>query len=271
MQQELLDTVTDLVTPLLTGARVIVGIVGPPGAGKSTLAEGLSPPGSTGCRRGSRRVRGACRRRTSTGPRCAYPWTGFICPIWSLHDWGWPIARERRRPLTDGGSCTCCGRIRAAEELVYAPVFNRVLNESIGSAVPIFPSVELVVVEGNYLLLPEDPWVRARPLYDLTIYLDVPDEVRVPRLVRRQRARGLDRGGRARLGAAQRRGQRPAGRDHSYLRGRGATSRLSADGRPGPGREPAAASRAGPAPDRPLCTRGRWPRPGWWRARTAGR
>src|SRR5258706_11107776 len=41
MRPELLDTVTDLVTPLLTGARVIVGLVGPPGAGKSTLADAL--------------------------------------------------------------------------------------------------------------------------------------------------------------------------------------------------------------------------------------
>ncbi len=103
------------------------------------------------------------------------------------------LADRKGAPETfDGwGFVHLLGRIRAREELVYAPVFNRVLNESIGSAMPIFPSVELVVVEGNYLLLPEDPWVRARPLYDLTIYLDVPDEVRVPRLVRRQRARGL--------------------------------------------------------------------------------
>jgi pantothenate kinase len=187
MQQELLDTVTDLVTPLLTGARVIVGIVGPPGAGKSTLAEGVAARFDR--LRGSvAHVPGAYQHRTAM----CVPMDGFHLSNMELGRLG--LADRKGAPETfDGwGFVHLLRRIHAAEELVYAPVFNRVLNESIGSAVPIFPSVELVVVEGNYLLLPEDPWVRARPLYDLAIYLNVPDEVRVPRLVRRQRARGLD-------------------------------------------------------------------------------
>ncbi len=207
MQQELLDTVTDLVTPLLTGARVIVGIVGPPGAGKSTLAEGVAArfdrhPRLSGERtlfRANSITADEASGSAERGP-AAYQHRAAVCvPMDGFHLSNMELGRlgladRKGAPETfDGwGFVHLLRRIRAAEELVYAPVFNRVLNESIGSAVPVFPSVELVVVEGNYLLLPEDPWVRARPLYDLAVYLDVPDEIRVPRLVRRQMARGLD-------------------------------------------------------------------------------
>jgi pantothenate kinase len=83
-------------------------------------------------------------------------------------------------------------RVARGDELVYAPAYSRVLHESIGGVIPIFPHTRVVVVEGNYLLLPEEPWIRARPLFDLTIYVDAPDEVRLGRLRHRQRSRGLD-------------------------------------------------------------------------------
>jgi pantothenate kinase len=77
--------------------------------------------------------------------------------------------------------------------VVYAPEFNRSLNESVGSAIPVPASVRVVVVEGNYLLLPEPPWAGVRPLLDLVLYVDAPTPTRVEALLRRQRSRGLDR------------------------------------------------------------------------------
>jgi pantothenate kinase len=82
------------------------------------------------------------------------------------------------------------GRLRAADELVYAPTFNRALEESIGSAIPVPPDADLVVVEGNYLLLPDEPWALARPLFDLAVYLQTPDETRIGRLLSRARDGG---------------------------------------------------------------------------------
>jgi pantothenate kinase len=181
---------------LLSGSRVIIGIVGPPGAGKSTLAEGVaarfdrllgSASHGPGARGPAERGPVAYQHRAAV----CVPMDGFHLSNMELGRLGLADRKGAPETFDAWGFVHLLGRIRAGEELVYAPVFNRVLNESIGSAMPIFPSVELVVVEGNYLLMPEDPWVRARPLYDLTVYLDVPDEVRVPRLVRRQRARGL--------------------------------------------------------------------------------
>jgi pantothenate kinase len=77
--------------------------------------------------------------------------------------------------------------------VVYAPEFNRTLNESIGSAIPVPASVRVVVVEGNYLLVPDGPWAPVRDLLDLVFYIDAPTPTRVDALLRRQRSRGLDR------------------------------------------------------------------------------
>jgi pantothenate kinase len=53
--------------------------------------------------------------------------------------------------------------------------------------------VRTVVVEGNYLLVPEPPWDAVRELLDLALYLDASTPSRVGALLRRQRSRGLDR------------------------------------------------------------------------------
>lgn len=174
MRPVLLDPLMTHLAARMAAQRFIVGIVGPPGAGKSTLAEAL--------------VREVGAERAAV----VVPMDGFHLSNEELLRLG--LAQRKGAPETfDGwGFVHLMGRLRAGAELVYAPAFNRALNESIGSAIPVPPSVGLVVVEGNYLLLPGEPWGLARSLYDLTVYLDVADDVRVPRLVRRQRARGLD-------------------------------------------------------------------------------
>ena len=58
-------------------------------------------------------------------------------------------------------------RLRSSRgEIIYAPGFSRDLEESIAGALPIEPNVQLVVVEGNYLLVPEEPWSELRDLFD---------------------------------------------------------------------------------------------------------
>jgi pantothenate kinase len=178
--------ISELVAPRLRpGVRTIVGIAGPPGAGKSTLAAAVvadyGPDWGPG---------------VSTGRAVVVPMDGFHLSNVELERLG--LADRKGAPATfdADGFVHLLRRIRARDaDLVYAPAYSRKLRESVGGAIPVGRDVELVVVEGNYLLLPEPPWAPVRELLDLAVFLDAPARVRLPGLLRRQRARGLDAAG----------------------------------------------------------------------------
>ncbi|WP_460402014.1 nucleoside/nucleotide kinase family protein [Actinophytocola sediminis] len=137
--------------------RAILGICGPPGAGKSTLAERLA---------------------TELGPGAAHlGMDGFHLAKAELDR----LDRTARKGAPDtfdaAGYVHLLDRLKTnpANEIVYAPRFRRDLEEPIACAVPIAPEIRLVVTEGNYLLLPDDPWRRVRPLLDECWFL-APEE-----------------------------------------------------------------------------------------------
>jgi len=70
-------------------------------------------------------------------------------------------------------------------EIVYAPAFERTIEQPIAGSIPVDPSVPLVVTEGNYLLLADPPWHEVRTLLDETWFVEIDDAVRVSRLIRR--------------------------------------------------------------------------------------
>ena len=172
----------DALAPLLSSdqQRILVGIVGPPAAGKSTLAVTLAD---------------ALRREHGAGTAVAVPMDGFHLANAELARLGLADRKGAPETFDAAGFVHLLTRLRAApdDEVVYAPEFNRTLNESIGSAIPVPASVRVVVVEGNYLLLPREPWARVRDLLDLALYIEAPVSTRVDALLRRQRSRGLDR------------------------------------------------------------------------------
>jgi pantothenate kinase len=85
------------------------------------------------------------------------------------------------------------GRLRdQGEPVVYAPVFDRGLEEPIGSAVAVPRETPLVITEGNYLLLQEGGWQRVRPLLDEVWFLETVEAVRRRRLIGRRRSFGED-------------------------------------------------------------------------------
>jgi pantothenate kinase len=162
--------------------RLIVGIVGPPAAGKSTLARTLTA---------------ALNREHGPDMAVGVPMDGFHLSNGELERLGLTGRKGAPETFDAAGFLHLLTRLREQgaggdEDIVYAPVYSRVLHESIGGAVPVFRRYRVIVVEGNYLLLPGGVWGRIRPLLDLALYLEAPTPRRVEALLRRQYSRGLD-------------------------------------------------------------------------------
>lgn len=166
--------------PLLESdhSRILVGIAGPPAAGKSTLAVTLAS---------------ALRAEFGPDAAVAVPMDGFHLANAQLARLGLSDRKGAPETFDGNGFAALLHRLRAPVdgEVVYAPEYSRVLHESIGGSIPVPAAIRVVVVEGNYLLLPRPPWDAVRSVLDLALYLEAPAPVRVDALIRRQLSRGL--------------------------------------------------------------------------------
>jgi len=147
--------------------RALLGLVGPPGSGKSTLAAAL---------------------------QAEFALVSQVVPMDGFHLANVELERLGRRgrkgapdTFDSAGYVALLRRLLAQpdDEIVYAPEFRREIEEPIANAIPVFPRTQLVITEGNYLLLDEGPWASVKGLLDEVWYVDVPDEVRIHRLTRR--------------------------------------------------------------------------------------
>ncbi|GAA3389632.1 nucleoside/nucleotide kinase family protein [Streptomyces roseoviridis] len=156
------------------GRRRVLGITGPPGAGKSTLAGRLAD--------------------RLDGLAVLVPMDGFHLARAELERLGRAGRKGAPDTFDAAGYAALLTRLRAPEPgvTVYAPAFDRALEEPVAGAVPVEPEVPLVITEGNYLLHDEGPWAAVRPLLDEVWYLDLDDRCRVPRLVARHVAFGKE-------------------------------------------------------------------------------
>ncbi|SEA68330.1 nucleoside/nucleotide kinase family protein [Variovorax sp. YR216] len=158
------------------GQRRLLGLVGAPGSGKSTLAQALLdalPPGRAQ----------------------VVPMDGFHLANVELRRLGRADRKGAPDTFDSAGYVALLRRLREQreEEIVYAPEFRREIEEPIAGAIAILPQTRLVITEGNYLLLDEDPWAGAAPLLDEVWYVDVDDDLRRERLVRRHEQFGRSR------------------------------------------------------------------------------
>ncbi|WP_157547973.1 nucleoside/nucleotide kinase family protein [Nonomuraea candida] len=151
------------------GGRVLIGVTGCPGAGKSTLAGWLA---------------GAL---TGGGlPAVWVPMDGFHLADVELERLG-RLGRKGAVDTFDGhGYLALLHRLRTeTAATVYAPSFDREIEQPIAGAIPVPPAARVVVSEGNYLLFGDEPWSRVRAAMTEVWYVDLDDRVRLDRLVRR--------------------------------------------------------------------------------------
>jgi pantothenate kinase len=155
----------------LGSRRAVLGIAGAPGSGKSTLALELV---------------------AAIGPSAA------VCGMDGFHLSNSELRRlgrsNRKGALDtfDGHGYVALLRRLASDppHVVYAPAYDRSIEEAVAAAVPVDPDVRLVITEGNYLLVHRTPWSEVNFIADEVWFCELQDEVRTERLIARHMASG---------------------------------------------------------------------------------
>ena len=154
------------------GRRVLIGIAGAPGAGKSVLSDALL---------------------AALGP------DAVLVGMDAFHLADTELARlgrGERKGAPDtfdvDGYVATLERIRARDRAVYAPVFDRSLEAAVAGSVRVDPEVPLVLTEGNYLLLDSGGWERVRPCLDEVWFVQPDEASRRQWLIARHESYGRD-------------------------------------------------------------------------------
>ena len=159
------DAAIERAASLSAAGRALLGIVGCPGAGKSTLSDAIT-----------RRVHSSV----------VVPMDGFHM----LNEDLVRLGRRDRKGAPDTFDAAAYVAMldsvrRQTSEVVTAPRYDRAASAPVPDAIAVAPDVALVITEGNYLLVDESPWNAVRPLLDEVWFVDVDDAIRVPRLIAR--------------------------------------------------------------------------------------
>jgi pantothenate kinase len=161
------QTLDQLLGGLVPGQRYMLGLAGAPGAGKSTVAQRLLE---------------------------ALPGRAVVVPMDGYHLANSELARLGRAgrkgapdTFDSAGYVALLARLRlrAAGEVVYAPEYRREIEEGVAGAIAVPPEIELIITEGNYLLLDQGHWAGVRAQLDAVWYVDIDGDLRRERLAAR--------------------------------------------------------------------------------------
>lgn len=167
---DLIKRVLDQVRESPAGARVIIGITGSPAAGKTTLAEQL-----------------VARLALELGAEqvAHVPMDGYHLADVALDRLGLRDRKGAPATFDAHGYIALVRRLREnADPVIYAPGFDRVIEQPLAGSIAVPQSVRVIISEGNYLLL-ESPWTGARALVDEVWFCRPEESVRLERLLAR--------------------------------------------------------------------------------------
>jgi pantothenate kinase len=154
--------------------RTIIGIIGKPGGGKSTLSKYL--------------LKGMDPKLVSV-----VPMDGFHLSNKVLKELGRSDRKGAQDTFDVQGFTTLIERIKMdSADPIYYPIFDRSIEESIAAQGVVYPSTRVVIVEGNYLMHDKDGWQEISPLLDQSWYAFLDEDIRISRLISRHIAFGKD-------------------------------------------------------------------------------
>jgi len=154
--------------------RKIIGIIGKPGGGKSTLSKFL--------------LKGMDPTLVSV-----VPMDGFHLSNKVLKELGRSDRKGAHDTFDVKGFTALVARIKQDNsDPIYYPIFDRSIEESIAAQGVVYPSTRVVIVEGNYLMHDKDGWQEISPLLDQSWYAYLDEDLRISRLISRHIAFGKD-------------------------------------------------------------------------------
>jgi pantothenate kinase len=172
-----LQTIADMSRALLAKrqTRIAVGLAGGPGTGKSTLAVKLYE----------------ALNAATPGIAGYVPMDGFHMRHAKLEQLG--TVKDKGMPHTFEGAAFAefLGELKAAKTQVSGPGYSREIEDVVVDAFVVPAEAKILIVEGNYLLLANDPWSAVKPQLDLSVFIDVPRDLVKARLLKRHAEHGL--------------------------------------------------------------------------------
>jgi pantothenate kinase len=154
--------------------RTIIGIIGKPGGGKSTLSKYL-------------------RKGMDPSLVSVVPMDGFHLSNKVLKELGKSDRKGAQDTFDVKGFTTLIERIKLdSADPIYYPIFDRSIEESIAAQGVVYPSTRVVIVEGNYLMHDKDGWQEISSLLDQSWYAFLDEDLRISRLISRHIAFGKD-------------------------------------------------------------------------------